>query len=302
MKRVLVTGARGFIGRHSLPHLLAAGYEVHAISSREKPRHKDVIWHQADLLTPGVAGSLLAAVKPSHLLHMAWYAVPGLYWTAAENFPWVRASLELLDAFAGNGGQRFVAAGTCAEYDWRYGWCSEGITPLAPSSPYGKCKNALRSLLEAKSQQAGLSCGWGRVFFLYGPHEHPSRLVSSVIVSLLRKQPALCSTGNQVRDFLHVSDVASAFVAMLSSDIRGAVNIASGRPVAIRDVVHRIGAELGCTELLKLGARPTPPEDPPLLVADVRRLSQELDWRPEFDLESGLSGTIAWWRGQAGFS
>jgi nucleoside-diphosphate-sugar epimerase len=302
LRRVLVTGARGFIGRHCLPHLLAAGYEVHAISSQEKPGHSDVIWHQADLLTPGVAGTLLAAVKPSHLLHLAWYAVPGLYWTAAENFLWVRASLELLDAFSHNGGARVVAAGTCAEYDWRYGWCSEAVTPLAPSSPYGKCKNALRSLLEGKSQQAGLSSGWGRVFFLYGPHEHPSRLVSSVIGSLLRKQPALCSSGDQVRDFLHVSDVASAFVAMLSSDIRGTVNIASGRPVAIRDVVLRIGAELGCTELLKLGARPTPPDDPPLLVADVRRLSQELAWRPEIDLETGLSGTIAWWRERTGLS
>jgi len=239
---------------------------------------------------------LVAAVKPSHLLHLAWYSKPGTFWTAPDNLRWVLASLSLLDAFATHGGVRAVMAGSCAEYDWRYGWCSEQVTPLGPSSPYGKCKQALQSLLAAHSQMSGLSWAWGRIFFLYGPHEHPARLVASVIKSLLQGQPAFCSTGEQLRDFLHVADVASAFVSLLDSDVRDAVNIASGIPVSVGEIVRRIATALGREDLLRMGARPVAAGDPPLLVADVRRLTEEVHWRPRFDLDTGLGATIDWWR------
>jgi nucleoside-diphosphate-sugar epimerase len=279
-----------------LPALQAAGYEVHAVSSQARTFESPVVWHQADLLRTDAASSLVAAVRPSHLLHLAWYAKPGVYWTAPDNFRWVQASLQLLEAFAINGGQRVVMAGSCAEYDWRYGWCSENVTPLEPSTTYGKCKLALQSLLAAYCQQSGLSWAWGRIFFLYGPHEHPARLVSSVINALLHGQPALCSSGLQLRDFLHVDDVASAFAALLDCDVQRAVNIASGAPVSVREIVCRIGALLHHEDLLRLGARPVAQGEPPLLAADVRRLNEEVNWRPRFDLESGLAATIAWWR------
>lgn len=296
LKKVLLTGAGGFIGRHCLPILRDAGFEVHALSRAAHETGQGVQWHVVNLFEDGAAEMLLAEVRPTHLLHLAWYAEPGRYWTAPENFQWVRASLALLQAFAAQGGQRVVMAGTCAEYDWRHGWCSEAVTPLAPTTVYGTCKHTLQAMLAAYSRQYGLSSAWGRIFFLYGPHEHPSRLVSSVIRSLLRGEPALCSSGEQVRDFLHVADVASAFIALLDSDVQGSVNIASGEAVAIRDLVERISAKLGHPELLRLGARPTPVEEPPLLLADVRRLKKELGWQPTIGLDSGLDDAIAWWR------
>jgi nucleoside-diphosphate-sugar epimerase len=246
----------------------------------------------------GEADTLLAEVRPTHLLHLAWYAEPGRYWTAPENFQWVRASLAILHAFAAQDGHRVVMAGTCAEYDWRYGWCSEEVTPLAPTTVYGTCKNSLQAMLAAYSRQYGLSSAWGRIFFLYGPHEHPSRLVSSVIRSLLQGENALCSSGEQLRDFMHVADVASAFVALLNSEMQGPINIASGEAMAIKDVAERISLKLGHPELLRLGARPTSHQEPPLLLGDVRRLNGELGWAPTFSLDSGLDETIDWWRAQ----
>jgi len=298
LKRVLLTGAGGFVGRHCLPALRDAEFEIHALSRTAHATEHDVQWHAVNLFEDGAAESLLTEVRPTHLLHLAWYAEPGRYWTAPENFQWVRASLALLQAFAAQGGQRVVMAGTCAEYDWRHGWCSEEVTPLIPATVYGICKHSLQTMLAAYSRQYGLSSAWGRIFFLYGPHEHPSRLVASVIRSLLQGEPALCSSGEQVRDFLHVADVASAFVALLDSQIPGPVNIASGEAVAIRDVVNKISTKLGRPELLRLGARITSPEEPPLLLADVGRLNKELGWRPSFGLDSGLDETIAWWRNQ----
>ena len=296
MDKVLLTGASGFIGRQCLTQLSETGAEVHAVSRGRQDAMPGVTWHDVNLLEDGAIGRLIAKLRPSHLLNMAWNAEPGRYWTAPDNFQWVRTGLEMLHTFADSGGERIVMAGSCAEYDWNYGWCSENVTPLAPGTVYGTCKHSLQSMLQTYSQQYGLSSAWGRIFFLYGPYEHPSRLVSSVIAALLRGQPAVCTAGTQIRDFMHVSDVASAFVSLLDSTVQGAVNIASGNSITIRDVVSKIALLLDRPDLLKLGEIPMPPSDPPLLLADVGRLRNELGWSPSMTLEQGLSDTIQWWR------
>lgn len=299
MKRVLITGASGFVGRQCVSPLLAKGFEVHAVSRKGPAADtpSEVRWHALDLTDADRVSELLARVRPTHLLHLAWYAEPGKYWTSAENLRWVSASLGLFEGFAAAGGRRAVGAGTCAEYDWHAaGLCKEFETPLAPATLYGACKHALRVVLEAYARQAGLSAAWGRVFFLHGPHEHPDRLVASVARALLRGEPALCTHGRQVRDLLHVEDVAAAFVALLDSNVEGAVNVGSGEPVALAEVVRLVGEKAGRPELIRMGARPAPEGEPPLLAADVTRLRDEVGWRPRFNLEAGLERTVEWWR------
>ncbi|MCJ7626689.1 MAG: NAD(P)-dependent oxidoreductase, partial [Anaerolineaceae bacterium] len=227
--------------------------------------------------------------------HLAWYTEPGKYWSSPENLRWTAASISLLHTFHQQGGERFVGAGTCAEYDWRYGHCSEAVTPLEPATLYGTCKNSLQKTLASFSANTLLSSAWGRVFFLYGPHEHPARLVPSVINSLLHNEPALCSHGNQIRDFMHVSDVANAFVALLLSDATGPVNIASGKPVSIKDVIYKIAEQLNGFDKIRLNALPATYE-PALITADVTRLQSEIGFNPRLDLESGLRQTIDWWK------
>ena len=138
-------------------------------------------WHRADLLDPAAARTLVEQVRPTHLLHLAWYAEHGLFWTSTENVRWVEASLRLLRAFGEAGGERAVTAGTCAEYDWSAGGLYvEGASPLAPATLYGTCKHALRLVGEAWCEQNGIEFAWGRVFLLFGPGEHPERLVPAV--------------------------------------------------------------------------------------------------------------------------
>lgn len=304
MKKVLITGAGGFIGRHAVPCLLKKNYEVHAPFIGPKPDLKpdrNLIWHKCDLLDPAARKKLCAGVKASHLLHFAWYTAPGKYWTSPENLRWAQASIGLIADFAENGGKRAVMAGTCAEYDWASGVCSEEKTPLKPRLLYGTCKNSLRQILDEFSRQTGLSSAWGRIFFLYGPHEQPDRLIPGIILSLLRNRPALCRQGGQVRDFLHVRDVASAFVALLESKVSGPVNIASGRPVALKDVVNLIADKLDRRELVRFG-KSADPSAPGVLTADIKRLSREVGWRPAYSLEKGLGESIEWWRTRGKFN
>lgn len=297
MKIVLVTGANGFIGRHCLPLLIAKGYEVHAASSRIASNKIDnIYWHHVDLLDLKQTSNLIAEIKPSHLLHLAWYAVPQKYWTSIENLNWVQASLNLLQSFSMNRGQRVVIAGTCAEYDWRYGYCSEQITPFSPATLYGICKYSLQKILDIFAKQFGLSAAWGLIFFLYGPYEHSDRLVPSVILSLLKDHPARCTHGNQIRDLLYVEDVADAFVELLGSDVSGAINIASGCPITLRDIIYKIAEKLDRRDLIQLGALPVSEHEPHLILADVSRLTNELGWLPKYNLEKGLDQTIDWWK------
>jgi nucleoside-diphosphate-sugar epimerase len=299
LKRVVLTGATGFIGRHCLTALVDAGYDVHAVSSKiQIARPKGVCWHQANLLDERSAASLIRNIQPSHMLHLAWYVQPGKALYSAENLRWVQASLALLREFAERDGKRAVLCGSGYEYAWNNGCCSETETPTLPNTFYGVCKNALRELTTAYADLMDVSTAWARIFFLYGPHEHPDRLVSSIIRSLLDGLPARCTHGNQVRDYLHVHDVADALVKLLGSPVRGPINIGSGQPTTLREVATTIGNVLGRPELIELGAVPARENENAVVVADVRRLADELGWQPRFGLRDGLNLTAGWWKQQ----
>ena len=266
------------------------------LPSRLISRTYGISWHLADLLHSEQIHSLLNAVHPTHLLHLAWYSEPACYWQSAENYRWLKASIDLIRAFQRYGGKRIVVAGTCAEYDWRQGLCSEALTPCRPSSLYGKCKHALQQTLQAMTMATDLSAAWGRVFFLYGPREHPSRLVPSTVLSLLRGEKATCSHGHLVRDYLHVEDAAEALAALVDSPVNGPVNIASGTPLALGRLVASAAACLGVTDRLEVGTAAPAAGEAPVLLATVRRLRSEVGFVPRFDLEAGMANTVAWWK------
>jgi nucleoside-diphosphate-sugar epimerase len=297
---VLVTGASGFLGSQTIQPLLDRGYAVHCLTHPGGPTVPEggdaAEWHSADLLLEEDRRTLIEEIKPTHLLHAAWYDVHGLYWASTENINWLEASTDLVEKFAAAGGRRVVVTGTSAEYDWSSGRCNELTTPVKPDTVYGHSKNALNERLVAMSGEKGFSLGWGRMFFYYGPREQKERFIPSVILPLLRGEMALTSHGRQVRDYLYVSDAGRAFAQLLDSDVEGPVNVASGEPVELQDIIFKIADILGLREKVDLGAIPAREGEPLLFVAEVSRLIDEVGWSAELGLDEGLALTIDWWK------
>jgi nucleoside-diphosphate-sugar epimerase len=195
--------------------------------------------------------------------------------------------------FGEAGGTRLVGAGTCAEYNWAHGYCREATTPLAPTSLYGSAKAACGLALDAYARETAMSAAWARLFFLFGPFDSPDRLVPSLVRRIGAGQPARCTAGSHIRDFLHVDDAAAALAGLLQSSVQGAVNIASGVPIRVGDVAHHVAARMERLDLLTI-------EDGPardaFVCADVTRLRDEVRWKPSKDTFDRLDETIRWWR------
>jgi len=301
MNVALVSGAAGFLGHHAVRALRARGFRVHGLS-RRPPSDESCTWHEADLLEGESVRRVLERVQPSHLLHLAWETRHDRYWTSPENLRWVEATAALCRQFHAAGGRRLVCAGTCAEYSWDevLGWgpIDEYRTPRQPSTPYGIAKNAAFDLLTAYCGSVGLSLAWGRVFFPYGPGDRRPTLVPSIIRALREGRPALCTHGRQQRDFIHVADVGRAFAAVLGSEVTGPVNIATGIAASIGEVAKQLGSLLDRPDLIRLGALEARADEPTSLVADVRRLRDEVGFVPDIGLPDGLRDTVEWWARQ----
>lgn len=298
LKKVMVTGASGFIGQHCLPRLVAKGFEVHAISSRSEIRTtaQGVHWHCFDLLNAANCIEAVRIIRPTHLLHLAWIATPGVFWNSEDNLHWLAKGTELVQAFYQYGGKRALGVGSCAEYAWNHDDYNEASTPLRPATVYGRCKLAMSQALETASVVGGGTWAWARLFFPYGPGEPADRLIPTVIRGLLGGEPVACTHGLQVRDFVFVEDVADALVALLDSSVSGAFNIGSGAATTVREVVSVIAARLGGLELVQFGARQAPEGDPEYVVADISKLKESLGWRPAFSLDAGVERSISAWR------
>lgn len=300
--KVLLTGAAGFIGSHVARLLVRQGHHVTAIVRPDADRWRIAdLGDSLDLVHADLTN--LAAIKP-HLraqradicIHLAWKGWSGKA-EADANLTSLGISLELLRSMSELGIQRFVAAGTCFEYHLAARRLSEA-SPLVPHDLYGICKKSLFEVADEFSQLTGVSVVTPRIFYSYGPFEDRRRLVPSIVRSLLSGEVAKVTPGAQVRDYLHVEDIASAIWAVALSDTTGAVNVASGEAVTIAQVATRLGEIVGRPDLIALGQLPYREGEPMHILSDASKLRRTLAFAPRYDLAGGLRQTVDWWREQ----
>ena len=293
MKTVLVTGASGFIGGHTLQRLATRGYKVEAVSRAAHPSTDSVCWRRADILDIDAVAKLISEVQPTHLLHLAWITEHDIYWTAPENVAWLIASLKLLELFGRAGGERVVGLGTCAEYDWSAPspFC-EATTPLHPRNLYGAAKSSLSLMQSEIARHFHFKQAWCRPFFLYGPGENPSRFVPSLACSLLRGESPDCRDAKTIRDFLHVDDIGEAIATVLDSDYEGPVNLSSGHGTELGEIANMLSNLAGRATAISHARNA---HDGGSVVGDASVLTS-LGFLPKFGLRSGLAETLEWWR------
>lgn len=300
MLRVFLTGASGFIGSHVLRRLLSAGHDVSAMVVPNDPlwRLRDLVG-RFDVLTGDLADvpalrTALTTWKPEACIHLAWYAEPGKYLHAPENVTALTASLILIQELATARCSHLVGVGTCAEYDSEQGYLRED-GPTRPTTLYAAAKLSCGLLGQRLAATAGMQFAWARIFYPYGPYEDERRVVPALIRSLLRKQPFPATMGDQVRDYLHVEDVAAALVLLAEKRADGVFNVASGVPVTIRHLMESVGELLDSSQLIQFGALPYRDWDPWFICGHNQRL-RNLGWTRRFALRDGLRQTVDWWR------
>lgn len=298
--KVFVTGVAGFIGSHVVRRLLSAGCEVLAF---ERPnvslwRLHDILNRlsllRGDLLETPIWQPTLSEWKPDACIHLAWYAEPGKYLYSSENIPSLTASLNLLKELIRIECQQVVMVGTCAEYDTDWGFLRED-GPTRPVTIYAATKHSLNIIGQQMAASAGIQFAWARLFYLYGPYEDERRMAPALIRALLQSQVFPATQGEQVRDYLHVEDIASALWVLIQNGAKGTFNISSGIPVTIRQVMETVGGLLGRTDLIQFGALPYRDWEPMFICGDCRRL-RAIGWAPQYSLKKGLQHTIDWWR------
>ncbi|MGB5755431.1 MAG: NAD(P)-dependent oxidoreductase [Acidimicrobiales bacterium] len=329
--KLLLTGASGFFGSNLVDLLLQpstsaaaedpnrAGtrgprverhrppFEMHlvhrsdrsAASPTGRPDGPRVVDHRCDLFDERATSALVEQVKPSHLCHLAWLGPETEdRYRSPENRRWVDASKHLFEAFAEHGGRRLVHLGSCIEYGNTATGVRVETQPLDPDTPYGEAKAELSTHVLAMG--SALSTAVARPFFSYGPHEQPDRLVSSLILALLRDREIDLTEGRQRRDYLHAGDVVAALWALLRSEATGPFNIGSGEAVEVRSIAEHLGRITGRATLLNFGARPEGADTAAEIVADIGRITSATEWKPTIELGPGLEETTAWWAQRVG--
>lgn len=287
--KVLLTGASGFIGRYVLSALQHHGIAVVAVG-RARPQAL-VPFIEADLLSITDFAPFVQQAQATHLLHLAWYAEHGKYWTSPLNLRWAEATTRLMEAFCAAGGQQVVIAGTCAEYDWTHGYCREDTTPLNPATLYGTAKDVTRRLVMAACAQYQVPCAWGRIFLPFGHGEAASRLIPSLIEVFRGARAPFGVYASAYRDFLHASDVAEGFVRLLTEGASGAYNVCSGEPARLAEVVATLASLLGADPEPVLALTTERHGEPPLLLGENLKI-KTLGWRPVLTLAQGLEQTL----------
>ncbi len=276
--RVLVTGATGFIGNHVVEALIKNGDQVIATSKDSEKASRQAWYDQVEYmpLDIGRLPSDLFSVlnEPECLVHLAWQGLPNyndLYHIEDHLFEQYRFLKRLVEG----GLQHIAVAGTCLEYGMQCGALHEELPPN-PTTPYGVAKNSLRIFLEHLQKKTSFRMDWIRLFYTYGEGQRSDAILSLLDAAIERNDPVFnMSGGEQLRDYLHVKDVAKAMVDIISqTQISGIINCCSGRPVSIRKLVESHLERRGSTMALNLGYYPYPDYEPMAFWGDISKLSR----------------------------
>ena len=283
MRKVLVTGATGFIGNYVVQELLTQGYHVLATSA-DPNKVRRMSWFTQVKYIPFDLGNMDPSTNyfqffknPDLLIHLAWEGLPNYKssFHVQVNLPRQKAFLENLIQ---NGLSDLTVTGTCLEYGMQEGALREDM-PALPSNPYATAKDDLRKSLQSLQGTHSFSLKWIRLFYMYGKGQNPNSLLSQLDNAMNENKKIFnMSGGEQVRDYLPVEKVAEYIVKIaLQKEVTGIINCCSRKPVTIKEFVEDYLKEKNKNIQLNLGYYPYPDYEPMRFWGDNSKLKTILE-------------------------
>jgi nucleoside-diphosphate-sugar epimerase len=294
-KKVLVTGASGFLGSHLCDRLCQNGAEVHAISRTKRTTDRDLLhWWQGNLEDMEVVQNLFQTIQPHIVFHLSGLitGVAGLDLVLPTFQSLLVSSVNILTAATQVGCDRLVMMGSLEEPEPKQG-------EIAPSSPYSAAKWA--------------SCAYSRMFYhlyqtpvvlvrpfmTYGPRQPIHKIIPSVILSLLKGEAPKLASGVREVDWIYVDDVIEGMLAAARvAGVEGyTFDLGSGNLVSIRSLVEQLTQIVNPQIKPLFGALPDRPVEK-VRVANTAYTLDKLGWQPRISLATGLGTTVNWFEQQ----
>ena len=260
---IFVTGATGFIGRHLIPLLIKAGYPV-TIITRDRDNLTPFEWKdrvtaiEHDMNQPHINFNI---PQKSSLINLAWEGLPNYkdLFHFERNLP---AQYRFIKTLVERGVTHVLNTGTCFEYGMKSG-AIDAYDPTDPQNPYAIAKDSLRRFLTSLQSQNDFTLQWARLFYMYGEGQNPKSILAQLDTAIDNGDSVFnMSGGEQLRDYMPVTDVARDLFDLYESGKGGCFNICSGQPVSIRTLVERRIAEKSSPITMNLGYYPYPDYEP----------------------------------------
>lgn len=304
-KRVIITGATGFVGANLARHLLRDGHELHLLVRRNytawriETIRSDMQIHEIDLSDTDKLNTVVKRIRPDWIFHLAAY---GAYSSQTNIHRMIQTNFmetaNLIGACLKTDFEVFINTGSSSEYGFK-DHAPDEIDWLEPNSYYAVSKASASLFCRYVAQSHGLNIITLRLYSVYGPWEEPTRLVPTLVMRGLQgKLPPLVSP-DAARDFVYVDDACRAYLMAAVSDIaeRGSIyNVGTGVQTSMKEVVEAAKHLMDIPDEPEWGIMPDRHWSTNIWVADNRKIREELSWQPRYSFEAGLSQTIRWFR------
>jgi nucleoside-diphosphate-sugar epimerase len=305
MKRVILTGATGFVGANLTRRLLRDGHELHLLvhpgytAWRVAAIRDSVSMHEVDLCDPEALAHIVGRIHPDWVFHLAAH---GAYSWQTDLRRMVQTNIvgtvNLVEACLATGFEAFVNTGSSSEYGFKDHASSE-IDPVEPNSHYSvtKCSGTLFCRYAARSH--GVNLHTLRLYSVYGPFEDDRRLIPTVIRLGMRGDLPPLADPDSAHDYVHVEDVCDAYLLAAGSPGQepGSIyNVGTGVQTSLREVVEVARRVFDITTEPRWGSLPNYAWDTSVWMADSHKIQHALGWRPRHGFEEGFRLTAEWFR------
>lgn len=301
--KILVTGGAGYIGSATVEMLINEGDEVVIIDNLYQGHldavHPQAVFVQADLADKAAIDAVLAAHKPDGIMHFASHTLVGE--SMERPFLYLRDNivngLNLMESAVEHGVKRFILSSTANLFDDPERMPIDETERIVPGSPYGESKHILERYLHWMERIYGMRYACLRYFNACGAtpergeHHNPeTHLIAIVLEVALGKREKVVIYGDDyntpdgtcVRDYVHISDLASAHILAMRALDEGSrkYNLGNGKGYSVREVIETARAVTGHPIPAEIGSRR--PGDPDVLIASSETINHELGWVPRY--------------------